>query len=401
MSVADGTRLAPPVKGKRITILSIDGGGIRGIIPAVLLQHLEKELQRIDGRPDARLAEYFDVIAGTSTGGLLTAMITTRKDDDPTKPLYAAKDLVPFYLTHGAKIFPESSMFNPLSWVQGKLFGPKYDGKYLHALIRKEIGDHLLTNTLTNVVIPTFDIKFLQPVIFNSFDARRDSTRNPKLSDVCISTSAAPIYLPPHCFEVQGKDGAKKEYHMVDGGACANNPTMVAVGAVSREITRGNKDFQSSVDYDRFLVISVGTGSDKSNGKYNAKEASQWGPPNWIYDLKTAGTPLIEVFMQGSSDMVDFHTSTVFHSANCLSNYLRIQYDSLTGDQALMDKSTKENLNNLVQVGMNLLKMPVSRINLHTGFADPIGNGKTNAEELTRFAEQLSAERKLRLETTA
>lgn len=400
MSAAEGT-IHAPVKGKKITILSIDGGGIRGIIPAVLLEHLEKELQKIDGS-EARLVDYFDVIAGTSTGGLLTAMVSTPKKDDPKKPLYAGSELVPFYLTHCPKIFPQGLNFNPISWMQGKVFGPKYDGKYLHNLVKTLLGDNLLTETLTNVVIPSFDIKYLQPVIFNSFDARRNPLSNPKLMDVCISTSAAPTYLPPHNFEVQGQDGVKKEYNTVDGAACANNPTMAAVGAVSKEITLRNKDFHplNPVDYGRFLIISLGTGSDKADGKYNSRDAAGWGPLRWVVNPISGATPIIEVFMQGSSDMVDFHASTVFQSIHCESNYLRIQHDSLVGDETLMDKATKENLNHLVQVGKELLKKPVSRINLETGFADPVGNGKTNAEQLAEFAKQLSDERKLRLEAT-
>ncbi|KAH0740075.1 hypothetical protein KY290_033118 [Solanum tuberosum] len=73
-----------------VTVLSIDGGAIRGIIPGVILEFLEGELQRIDNNPDARLADYFDVIGGTSTGGLLAAMITTPNEND--RPFAAANE---------------------------------------------------------------------------------------------------------------------------------------------------------------------------------------------------------------------------------------------------------------------------------------------------------------------
>ncbi|GKU93340.1 hypothetical protein SLEP1_g6940 [Rubroshorea leprosula] len=88
-----------------ITILSIDGGGIRGIIPGVILTFLESELQKLDGE-EARIADYFDVIAGTSTGGLVTAMLTT--PNEKNRPLFAAKDIKDFYLTHCPNIFPQS-----------------------------------------------------------------------------------------------------------------------------------------------------------------------------------------------------------------------------------------------------------------------------------------------------
>ena len=84
-------------------MLSIDGGGVRGIIPGTILTFLEAKLQELDG-PDARVADYFDVVAGTSTGGLVTAMLTA--PDKAGRPLFAARDINDFYLQHCPKIFP-------------------------------------------------------------------------------------------------------------------------------------------------------------------------------------------------------------------------------------------------------------------------------------------------------
>ena len=93
----------PPAFGSMVTVLSIDGGGVRGVIPGTILAFLEEKLQEMDG-PDARVADYFDVIAGTSTGGLVTAMLTA--PDKAGRPLFAAKDINDFYLQHCPKIFP-------------------------------------------------------------------------------------------------------------------------------------------------------------------------------------------------------------------------------------------------------------------------------------------------------
>ncbi|KAG6632076.1 hypothetical protein CIPAW_13G133700 [Carya illinoinensis] len=82
-------------KGNMVTMLSIDGGGIRGIIPGTLVGFLESKLQALDG-PDAIIADYFDLIAGTSTGGLVTTMLTAPNNDN--RPVYAAKDITNFYL---------------------------------------------------------------------------------------------------------------------------------------------------------------------------------------------------------------------------------------------------------------------------------------------------------------
>ncbi|KAL0450326.1 UNVERIFIED_CONTAM: Patatin-like protein 1 [Sesamum latifolium] len=145
-------QIQPPKLGNLITILSIDGGGVRGIIPGVILGYLESQLQELDGE-DARLADYFDLIAGTSTGGLLTTMITA--PDKNKRPMYAGKDLVPFYLEHCPKIFPQTrGPFAGLIDVFKAVTGPSYDGKYLRSLLQKILGETRLHETLTNVVLP-------------------------------------------------------------------------------------------------------------------------------------------------------------------------------------------------------------------------------------------------------
>ncbi|XP_056177302.1 patatin-like protein 2 [Syzygium oleosum] len=386
--------LQPPTYGNLITILSIDGGGIRGLIPGTILAFLESELQKLDGE-DARLADYFDVISGTSTGGLVTAMLTS--PDENNRPLFAAKDIKDFYLNNCPKIFPQDSCpFAPATNMIKTVTGPKYDGKYLHKLVKEKLGNARLHHTLTNVVIPTFDIKHLQPTIFSSYEVKKKPSINALLSDICISTSAAPTYLPAHYFETQDSTGKVREFNLIDGGVAANNPTLVAMGEVTKEIMGGSSDFFpiKPMDYRRFLVISLGTGSAKVEGKYNASEAAKWGVLGWL--SSNGGSPLVDVFMQASADMVDFHLSAVFQALHLEDNYLRIQDDTLSGAVASVDIATKKNLNDLVRTGEALLKKPVSRANLETGGYEAC-NPETNEEALKRFAKLLSNERQLRL----
>ncbi|KAK7376876.1 hypothetical protein VNO80_02294 [Phaseolus coccineus] len=383
-------------EGHMVTLLSIDGGGIRGIIPGVILGFLESELQKLDG-DDARLADYFDVIAGTSTGGLVTAMLTAPNENN--RPLYAAKDIKDFYLEHTPKIFPQNKGWNLISSVMkfGRtLWGPQYDGKYLHKLIREKLGDIKLHQTLTNVVIPAFDIKHLQPTIFSSFQVKKRPYLNGKLSDICISTSAAPTYLPAHSFETKTHKDAFK-FELIDGGIAANNPALVAMAEVSNEITHEGSCGSVNVkplQYKKFLVISLGTGSQTQEMKYSAADASNWGVVGWV--TNTNGSPLIDAFSHASSDMVDFHITSVFQARRSEHNYLRIQDDTLTGDLSSVDIATEKNLNGLVQVAEALLKKPVSTINLSTGIHEPVDSHETNADALKRFAERLSRQRRFR-----
>ncbi|KAK4393312.1 Patatin-like protein 2 [Sesamum angolense] len=309
-------QIQPPNQGNLITILSIDGGGVRGIIPGVILGYLESQLQELDGE-DARLADYFDLIAGTSTGGLLTTMITA--PDKNKRPMYAGKDLIRFYLEHCPKIFPQTrGPFARLIDVFKAVTGPSYDGKYLRSLLQKMLGKQ--------------------------------------------GTSAAPTYLPAHYFENQGA-----EFNLIDGGVAANNPTLIAIAEVTRQVLKKNPDFLPMKPFDlgRVLVISVGTGSAKNEEKYDAAKASKWGALRWLYNDNS--TPLIDSFQQASADLVDFHNAVVFEALHSQTNYLRIQDDTLTGDLATADISTKKNLEKLVKVGEELLRKPVSQVNCATG----------------------------------
>ncbi|KAK8497732.1 hypothetical protein V6N12_009562 [Hibiscus sabdariffa] len=346
--------LQPPTNGNLITVLSIDGGGIRGIIPATILAVLESELQKLDGE-EARLADYFDVITGTSTGGLLTAMLTA----------------------------PSPGEGNLVKFVK-PLWGPKYDGVYLHKIVREMLGETRLDQTLTNIVIPTFDIKQLQPRIFSSYKVKKDPSQNALLSDICIGTTAALTFLPAHHFETKDSTGQVKEFHLIDGGVASNNPTLVAMS----EVAKANPDKFSSGG---FLVLSLGTGSQKLEDKYRAHEAAKWGLLGWLNCEH-------DVFMQASNDMVDFHLETVFQTfgGGDNSTYIRIQDDTLSEALASVDISTEENLNNLVKTGKELLKKPVSRVNLETGKFEPIKK-YTNGEALIRLAKELSEEKAKRL----
>ncbi|WVY90543.1 hypothetical protein V8G54_036057 [Vigna mungo] len=384
--------------GHLITVLSIDGGGIRGIIPGVLLAFLESELQKLDGA-DARLADYFDVIAGTSTGGLVSAMLTAPNKNN--RPLYAAQDIKKFYLKYSPKIFPQHSPWNPIATVRKfarTLTGPKYDGKYLHKRIREELGDTKLEHALTNVVIPAFDIKHLQPTIFSRCQVEKRPELNGLLSDICISTSAAPTYLPAHYFETKTQHGhVIGKFDLIDGGVVANNPALVAMAEVSNKIfsERLYEKFDvKPMQYSKFLVISLGTGSQQQDMKYSAAQASSWNALSWV--SSSGRSPIIDVFTEASSDMVDFHIYSVFLAHNAEENYLRIQDDTLTGDLSSVDIATEKNLNGLVQVAEALLKKPVSEVNLRTGVREPVQSGETNAEALKRFAKRLSKQRKFR-----
>ena len=149
--------------------------------------------------------------------------------------------------------------------------GSKYNGQHLHKVVKELLGDTRVDQTLKNIVIPTFDMKLHQPTIFSTYDAMRDVSKNALLSDVCISTSAAPTYLPGHHFETKDKDGKTRAFNLIDGGVVANNPTLLAMTHVSKQILMGNPDYFpiKPADYGKFMILLLGTGTAKMEEKFD------------------------------------------------------------------------------------------------------------------------------------
>ncbi|CAM6069004.1 unnamed protein product [Sphagnum tenellum] len=385
-------------RGRRITILSIDGGGVRGIIPATMLAELESCLQRLDGG-DKRLVDYFDLVAGTSTGGLITAMITAPSKENPKRPLLSAAEVLKYYQNYSSTIFPQ--LRRPFGRLWKKLValgGPKYKARGFEHLLSKFFDDDLyLDSTLTSVLIPAFDIKLQQPVFFSSWKARRDPLLNAQLRHVCRATSAAPTYFPPVQFSVVDKTKEppeSREYHMIDGGIAVNNPTYVAITQAINEVQSGTLNTRR-VDYggyDDLLVLSLGTGQQIQS--YDTNEVAKWGVFKWM--AYKGDAPLVDMVFNASADMVDYNLSIIFASEKSSRNYLRIQTDGLKGKLASLDNSSPKHLESLVKLSSDLLDESVAVRNFDTGELEPISSGETNRDALYRFAEWLSEEHKAR-----
>lgn len=379
------------------TVLSIDGGGVRGIIPAAILEFLEEKLKELDG-PKARIADYFDVIAGTSTGGLMAAMLTIPNPEHKESPKYSAQYITKFYLENCPSIFPppKRGIWGWLTTLYRALVGPKYSGDVLHHIIKERCGNIRLHETLTDVVIPTYDISLQQPIIFSSPEGRKYKSKDALLSDVCIGTSAAPTYLPAHFFTIT-QVSPPTSFHLIDGGVAANNPTLLAINhVINHEAPTSNPDTSLSKENDqrKLLVLSLGTG-EKIAG-YKATDAAKWGLLGWL--TKNGKAPIIDMLMQSSTDMLDIQ-ETFFLKAisKHTTTYLRIQEPELEDIRSSMDLSTEENLNALKKIGNNLLDKQVSKVNIETGNYVKGENTETNRAALIRFAKELSRERKLRL----
>ncbi|XP_028808756.1 patatin-like protein 2 [Neltuma alba] len=359
--------------GNLITILSIDGGGIRGIVPSVILQYLEAELQKRDG--NGRISDYFDVIAGSSTGGLIASMLTAPHPFHKNRPLFTAPQILHFYKQFAPLIFNQTR-----PWNMYFTHGPKYDGKGLRHLIRSKLNQTRLNQTLTNVVIPTYDLKLSHPTIFSSFQYS-----DVLLSDICIGTSATPTYFPAHHFKNNGR-----EFNLIDGIFMANHPALIAISEVKHAQEKKAELFGAKKSDRKFLVLSLGTGKSESSNKYDAETTENWTGYEGL-------RPVLQISIFDSPTyMTDYYLASTLQTVIDQEKYLRIQEYELDEGMSSVDNCTRENLDNLERVGKKLLEKPVLRVNEETFELEKTGQA-TNVEALQRLAEILDEERKHRL----
>ena len=280
----------------RFRILSVDGGGMRGLIPALVIADLERRLQAEAG-PDARVADYFHMFAGTSTGGLVALSLTVPDlPGRPERPLISAAALADLYTTDGPRIF-HRSLWQKLRTLWGWI-GPKYGLGPLGDTVTDRLGaNSRLADALRELVVTAYDMTDREPYFFKRWRARSDEPRNRPVIDAALSTSAAPTYFPSH--EVEG-------HALVDGGVFAANPAIAAIV----EALKRRADEPHHLSPDALLVVSVGTGLHETH--YTQAEVSGWGKLGWIVPQESE-PPILATVLGGSSDGVDHWAHTLLN----------------------------------------------------------------------------------------
>ena len=229
-----------------IKVLAIDGGGIRGIIPAIILTEIQKRLT-------LNLFQVFDLIAGTSTGGIIALGIGTRcKNNGPCSP----SELVDLYLQNGPAIF-RKDLLTP----ERQVLLPKYSPDALQAALEQFFQDTEFRTALTPLLISSYDLQGQLPFFFKSHRIAADPTYNWKVTEIARATSAAPTFFPPLHLTRGDKD-----YALVDGGVFVNNPSMAAY-AEARSLYPGRDADYCGLRRDRrtagsdYLFLSKGMGA--------------------------------------------------------------------------------------------------------------------------------------------
>jgi patatin-like phospholipase/acyl hydrolase len=270
-----------------VKVLCIDGGGIRGLIPALVLAEIERRTER-------RIAEMVDFVAGTSTGGILACALT--RPDPDGRPLFSADELAGIYVEEGPRIFRRSLLkriFSVQGWVD-----ERYEDDGLDAALDRYLGDGLLSDALTDVLVTAYDIQDRFAFFFRSDRARNDPTYDFPLTQVARATSAAPSYFEPA--EVTDVAGART-YPLIDGGVYAVNPSMCAYADVVAAGRAAELE----------LMLSLGTG--EQTRAYTFEEARWWGQLAWA-------RPAIDMVFDGVADTIEFEARTLMGD-----RYVRLQ----------------------------------------------------------------------------
>jgi hypothetical protein len=308
---------------KPFRILCLDGGGIRGIVTARMLLEVERQIQE---HHQQSLAQYFDMIAGTSTGSLLAAAVSMG---------YTSEKLIELYQERGAEIFPYRSLASPSRWkllFKYGLSAPKFSNEGLAKVLTglpmfQRDGKHVLLGEVGKrpgeakpaaiLLILAYDAKYRNTTFFTNYHPA-----NPKkwydrlpLWQVCLASAAAPTFFPA-CELTSTEQGTAENgealsetwsYPHVDGGVTANNPTLCAI---SQAITLGHK-------LEDIELLSIGTGQNKKPLEFRQIEG--WGLVEW-------GLRIADVFMDGQSELQSeiCHRLMGGKSAN---RYVRLQFD--------------------------------------------------------------------------
>lgn len=337
----------------KFKILSIDGGGIRGIVPAKILAEIEKRTGKLKGRPEGmRACTLFNLIAGTSTGGILAAGLTM-PNSDTQEPKYKAEDLINIYKERGKEIFYEPFIEKIMKL--DDISRPKYSSDGRDRVLKEFFGNTPLQNALTEVFVTSYDIQLRTPVFFTS-QTNKEERKNRyyrKISNgftmhqAAMATSAAPTYFKPYKVPASTDHDTKDKgfYALVDGGVFANNPTSLAL---MEAIIDSKKAGRSPLRLEDILVVSIGTGS--LTRVYSYETAANWGLLGWV-------EPLLNITLDGSSESVAVQLEQLLPKAEDRPpQYYRFQA-FLDPGKGLddIDKAEQRNINNLEKLADEII----------------------------------------------
>lgn len=301
-------------------ILSIDGGGIKGLYSAVILADFEEKY--------GKLSKQFDLICGTSTGGIIALAIAAG---------IPAKEIVNLYIENGPKIFPyKVKPFRLWGMIKQASFSSKYSDRELREALNRVFGKKTLADCVTNVLIPVSNITTGLPrIIKNDHSPNLTLDNRHTLVDVAMATTAAPTYFPIQSISTM----PKPEEQFVDGGLYANNPSLHGIQEAYRYFIN-----EPNTSFKKYSLLSIPTLHENFSYKRRLKMLKR---PVILW-----GTKLLPLMMDLQSVSTDFHIKYLNETLN--GNYLRISTPELKKRESkliALDNSSNKSLDILVDKG--------------------------------------------------
>ncbi len=327
---------------RTVRVLSIDGGGIRGYIPALVLAEVERRLHQLGKRKP--FGTLFDFIAGTSTGSIITLGLAAPKELEnkaysKSEAAFTADQLVRMYEDHGLEIFPRR-IFHQLQEMR-HAFTEKYNDGPFHELLDRYFGRRGISDSLTNILVTSYDIEKQKPVIMKKVPPSCEKKESPDyyMADAIKASSAAPTYFEP--VKVSSIDGSR-QHSLIDGGVFAGNPAMCAY-------VEAQRIYPFAANY---VVFSLGTGDYYPHWTY--EKVKNWGLLEWIQPSKKV--PAAVILSNGQAQAVDYHLT---HLPKVEYHRLNIPINGCNED---MDDAAPENMKCLREKAQELLLQHESSI---------------------------------------
>jgi hypothetical protein len=289
---------------KVFKMLSIDGGGIKGLYSAKVLQHFEEKF-------NCHIADYFDLLCGTSTGGLIALGLSLR---------IPAADLVKFYVEKGPLIFPDrtkNKVLRAYDTFRQALWKGKFSDEILRSALEEIFGERTIGESNNLLCIPSYTITEARPWIFKYDHGELSRDNKAKYVDVALATTAAPTYFP--VAEIDYYD----DKQFIDGGIWANNPTLVGyIEALDYFVGTGK-------EFDTLSILSLSSLSVTGGKKTGLKRHRPF--IKWKNEL-------FESSMTGQSKFTDYFMSKIKELTDIKVNYVRIPSAPIASEQESLIK---------------------------------------------------------------
>lgn len=305
---------------KTFKILSIDGGGIKGLYSSKIIEHFEEQF-------DCNIGQHFDMICGTSTGGILALALSLN---------IKASEISNLYIKKGKKIFPKQNKY--LALAKQLVLSGKYSDKELKKALEETFGDRKIKESNCLLCIPSYSITDARPFIFKYDHKEGDFSRDNEALyvDVALATSAAPTYFP--LAEIKYYDNKQ----FVDGGIWANNPSLVGFIEALTYFVGDDKEF------DEVKILSISSLTNTSGKKTGLNRYRSFR--HWHNDL-------FESMMTGQSKFNEFFMSKIDEINSIPVKHIRVPSEVLSPEQQSiiqLDNATDESIDLLKGKGNDM-----------------------------------------------